>query len=135
MQQFASTSLSIQFMRHIVGESSHIQVFPQFEIVAIDLCHARPSAISPPNACEYEFGLIQKSLLITEFPQSDTECLNLNITVPAEVKNGLPDLPVFCFIHGGGFGIGSNAWPQYDQARIVKLSCDLGMPVIGIGVK
>ncbi|TVY48173.1 Para-nitrobenzyl esterase [Lachnellula occidentalis] len=92
------------------------------------------SAISPPNACEFEFGLIQKSLPATKFPQSDTECLNLNITAPADALRGPSALPVFVFIHGGGYSIGSNAWPQYDQARIVTLSQELGIPVIGVGI-
>jgi len=95
----------------------------------------RLSAISPPNACEHEFGLIQKSLPVTKFSQSDTECLNLNITAPADALHAPSALPVFVFIHGGGFSIGSNAWPQYDQARIVTLSKELGIPVIGVGIK
>lgn len=95
----------------------------------------RLSAISPPNGCEYEFGLIQKSLPATEFPESDTECLNLNITAPADVLHGPSALPVFVFIHGGGYSFGSNAWPQYDHARIVTLSQEIGIPVIGVGIK
>lgn len=101
-------------------------------------CDTRPSAVAPPNACQYEFGLIQKSLpLPSGDPRSrDVECLNLNITVPGgELDTTSSGLPVFVFIHGGGFMHGSNAWPQYDQARIVKLSYDLGMSVIGVGIK
>jgi len=64
--------------------------------------------------------------------------LNLNINVPlVESKLPMPEskLPVFVFVHGGGFGLGSNAWPQYDMAKIVKLSADMGLPVIGVGIK
>ncbi len=39
------------------------------------------------------------------------------------------------FIHGGGFAMGSNDWPQYDQSRLVKLSIDVGLPFIGVTVK
>jgi len=39
------------------------------------------------------------------------------------------------FVHGGGYALGSNAWPQYDQARIVKLAAEIGMPVVGVGIK
>jgi carboxylesterase type B len=94
-----------------------------------------PSAISSTESCSFEFQLIQKSLPVTEFPQSETECLNLNITAPEEALNGAPGIPVFVFIHGGGFATGSNAWPQYDQRRLVQLSRDLGTPVIGVGIK
>ena len=91
----------------------------------------------PPNCCTHEFGLIQQSLVLPskDFAQSDVDCLNLNITFPRESLDEASGLPVFVFIHGGGFYNGSNAWPQYDQGRIVKLSSDLGIPVIGVGIK
>ena len=73
-----------------------------------------------------------------EASMSELDGLNLNITVPL-LEGKFPDadkkLPVFMFVHGGGFALGSNAWPQYDQARIVKLSAEIGYPVIGIGIK
>ena len=79
-----------------------------------------------------EQGLIQHTLPHDDFAISDTEGLNLNLSMPlGSHKN----LPVFVFIHGGGFRLGSNAWPQYDLARIVKLSTQREMPVIGINIK
>ena len=91
----------------------------------------------PPNCCTHEFGLIQQSLSLPskDFAQSDVDCLNLNITAPGGTLDEASGLPVFVFIHGGGFYNGSNAWPQYDQAKIVKLSSDLGIPAIGVGIK
>lgn len=87
---------------------------------------------------ENEFGFIQHTLPVPELTTSDLECLNLNITAPL-VKGKLPtvqdQLPVFVFVHGGGFSVGSNAWPQNDLAAIVKLSAELGSPVIGVGIK
>ena len=69
---------------------------------------------------------------------SDVDCLNLNITVPA-LKQGenLADrkLPVFVWIHGGGFVLGANSWPHYDHAKLVKLASEGGVPVIGVGIK
>jgi carboxylesterase type B len=75
-----------------------------------------------------------------------TECLNLNITVPnphREEKNGSDNqdqivdkgLPVMVFIHGGGFIMGANSWPQYDMEKLVEKSVDMGMPIIGINIK
>ncbi|CZR65553.1 related to carboxylesterase [Phialocephala subalpina] len=62
------------------------------------------------------------------------DCLNLNISV-LELGNGVAkNLPVFAFFHGGGFHLGSNAWPQYDLVKFVKLSAEKGLPVIGVGV-
>ena len=90
----------------------------------------------PPNCCSHEFGIIQQSLPLPskDFEQSDVDCLHLNITIPEGTLDKASGLPVFVFIHGGGFFNGSNVWPQYDQARIVKLSSDLGTPIIGVGI-
>ncbi|RFU24125.1 hypothetical protein B7463_g12213, partial [Scytalidium lignicola] len=66
----------------------------------------------------------------TKFGLSDTECLNLNVTVPAGSQGR--KLPVFLFIHGGGFAIGSNSWPHLDQARIVQFSAQRNLPVVGV---
>jgi carboxylesterase type B len=65
--------------------------------------------------------LIQHSLEYDKaaFTQSDTDCLTLNITVPNDANNTSDILPVFVFIHGGGFMVGSSAYPQYDMARFV----------------
>lgn len=93
---------------------------------------------SPLAGCDMEFSIIQHSLPKPEFSISELEGLHLNITAPL-VENAVPrpetKLPVFVFIHGGAFGIGSNAWPQYSHARLVRLSTTLGMPVIGVGIK
>ncbi|OBT82647.1 hypothetical protein VE02_07942 [Pseudogymnoascus sp. 03VT05] len=89
------------------------------------------------NSCDMEFSIIQHSLPKPEFSISELGGLHLNITVPL-VDNEMPrpetKLPVFVFIHGGAFAMGSNAWPQYSQARLVKLSAELGKPVIGVGI-
>lgn len=73
-----------------------------------------------------------------EITISELDGLNLNITVPL-LEGNFPTpekkLPVFMFVHGGGYSLGSNAWPQYDQARIVRLSAEMGMPIIGVGIK
>jgi carboxylesterase type B len=57
----------------------------------------------------------------------------LNIFCPV---NARPlSLPVLVFIHGGGFQIGSNWWPQYDLRRLVLLSIEIGQPIVGVGIK
>lgn len=84
-----------------------------------------------------EQGLIQHLLPKPEFPGvSDVDGLSLNLTVPGNVENiaNLRDLPVLTFIHGGGFAVGGSWWPQYDLAKFVKLSVDLGKPVIAISI-
>jgi carboxylesterase type B len=87
--------------------------------------------VSPPNGCDTEFRLFQQSLPCPTFHISDLHGLHLNITAPIGAKN----LPVLVFIHGGGFAVGSNAWPQYNHARLVNLSVKKGLPIVAVGIK
>lgn len=94
----------------------------------------RPIVINPTNVCEREQGLIQAQLPFAPFTQSATKGLTLNISLPANVKQG-DGLPVVAFIHGGGFANGSANLPQYDLARLTELSVEQNSPIIAIGVK
>ncbi|EXJ69314.1 uncharacterized protein A1O5_07350 [Cladophialophora psammophila CBS 110553] len=64
---------------------------------------------------------------------SDTECLNLNITVPNVQSHG-KGLPVLVWVHGGALLVGSGTWPQYDFAALVRHSVGLGTPFIGVTI-
>lgn len=94
--------------------------------------------MSPLQGCDAEFGIIQHALPKPDLTVSELHGLNLNVTVPL-MQRKLPGLgsklPVCVFIHGGGYSTGSNSWPQYSQARMVKLSADMGFPMIGVGIK
>lgn len=95
--------------------------------------------MSPVGAINNEYGFLQKSLPLPEVPQhSDLEGLNLNITVPTN-KDGVIDLnaklPIYVFIHGGGFAVGSSWYPHYDPAPLVKMSVEKKKPMIGITIK
>ncbi len=90
------------------------------------------------KAWENEYSFIQKSLPMPPMTMSELDGLNLNVTVPlidGKTPSADTQLPVFVFVHGGGFALGSNAWPHYDHARIVKQSAEMGLPVIGVGIK
>lgn len=94
----------------------------------------RPGVIGIPDGCQTEYALIQQRLPVPDFPpQSDTEGLNLTVTVPEGFGN--KKLPVFVFIHGGALAMGSSSWPQYDHAAFVRRSAELGLPVIGVNIK
>jgi len=95
--------------------------------------------VSPVGAVNSEYGFLQKSLPLPEVPaHSDLEGLNLNITVPTN-KDGEIDtnakLPVYVFIHGGGFAVGSSWYTHYDPAPLVKMSVEKKKPMIGITIK
>ncbi|KAL6232491.1 hypothetical protein BDW75DRAFT_247123 [Aspergillus navahoensis] len=99
----------------------------------LDATREGPTAISPQQGCDLEYSIMQKDLPKGDLPQSGTKCLNLNVTVPAGVDS-TSKLPVFVFIHGGGFNIGANSWPQFNFARFVKLSARLGLPVVAVTI-
>jgi len=101
----------------------------------LDATSHGPQALSPPGAVDMEFGLIQQALPKPSFPGvSDLEGLNLNISTPLDAPAAGARYPVLVFIHGGGFGIGGNWWPQYDCAKIVALSISIGKPIIAINI-
>lgn len=90
--------------------------------------------MADPKNCANEQMLFQHTLPTPEFKFSATECLTLNVTVPAESKSAGP-LPVFAFIHGGGFITGSANWPQYEMGTIVERSQKIGQPFIAVAIK
>ncbi|TDZ40548.1 Lipase 5 [Colletotrichum trifolii] len=67
-----------------------------------------------------------------ESPRVD--CLDLNVTIPRGTK-GSRALPVFVFIHGGGFMTGSNWWPQHDTKKLVQLSVKTESPIIAVTIE
>lgn len=80
-----------------------------------------------------EMQLIQQAIPKFDVPpMSDLDGLNLNITLPKERTEGLP---VLVFVHGGSFTFGSSSYPHYDQSRIVKLSVEMGKPIIAVNFK
>ncbi|KAF2636651.1 carboxylesteras-like protein [Massarina eburnea CBS 473.64] len=105
---------------------------------SIDASKYGAPPISPIGAVHNEFNFIQHSLPLPEVPDhSDTEGLNLNITVPLSKDGSIQSnakLPVYVFIHGGGFAVGSGWYPHYNPAPLVKLSVEKGKPVIGITI-
>ncbi|CAI6331486.1 unnamed protein product [Periconia digitata] len=104
----------------------------------LDATSFGPPPVSPIGAINQEFGFIQQSLPLPEVPtHSDTECLNLNITVPLGKDGAVQSdakLPVYVFVHGGGFAFGSSWYPHYDAAALVRLSVEIGKPVIGVTI-
>ncbi|KAF2011780.1 carboxylesteras-like protein [Aaosphaeria arxii CBS 175.79] len=97
----------------------------------VDATKIGPRVISL-EACQFEqSSLIQQTLDTPPAPpMSDLDCLNLNITTPT--RNSEELLPVMVFVHGGGYIMGANWWPQYDCTNLVKLSIQQGTPVVAI---
>jgi carboxylesterase type B len=60
------------------------------------------------------------------------DCLNLNVVRPT--GNFTMPLPVLVWIFGGGLYTGSVADPQYNLSGIVKVSQDMGQPIIAVAM-
>ena len=106
----------------------------------IDGTKLGPQIVHIPNGPEVEQSLIQHLLpsSAAQLTASDVDGLNLNLTVPVasnERSRADTKLPVFVYIHGGGFQSGSAAWAHYDLANFVKLSEATGKPCIGVAMK
>ncbi|CAH0003205.1 unnamed protein product [Clonostachys byssicola] len=107
-----------------------------FEQTQGDASRFGPACPQDANGLQIEQEyLIQKALPLSgDKPvESETECLNLNITVPRDIPTG-KKLPVLVWIHGGGFLFGANFWPQTDMRRLVTLGIESEMPFIGVSL-
>lgn len=79
------------------------------------------------DASRYGYSCMQYK---TNFNMSE-DCLNLNVIRPS---GNHEKLPVLVWIYGGGLYTGSTADPQYNLSGIVKLSQDMGQPVIAVSM-
>lgn len=77
------------------------------------------------DASEYGYSCMQYG---SDFNISE-DCLNLNVIRPAGTTSS-SSLPVLVWIFGGGLFAGSSADPQYNLSGIVKVSQDMGTPII-----
>ncbi|KAF4973949.1 hypothetical protein FZEAL_9096 [Fusarium zealandicum] len=75
-------------------------------------------------ATEYGFSCMQYGQNLT----LDEDCLTINVVRPAK-KHSKP-LPVLVWVYGGGLYTGSSADPRYNLSGIVKVSQDMGEPVV-----
>jgi len=61
-------------------------------------------------------------------------CLNLNVTVPAKLGDGVK-VPVMLYIHGGGGYSGGNSDWWCDGGSLVRQSMISGRPVVQVAIK
>ena len=108
-----------------------------------DATHFGPSCPQKRGAQAWDLTLVGDNLnLPNEEGQGESEkmnelqCLHVNVTVPKTIerRGKGKGLPVFVWVHGGGLSMGSNSWPQYDLAKFVERSIEVGKPVIGVSV-
>lgn len=81
-----------------------------------------------------ELSAVQHILPKKELHQSGVGCLNLNIIVLSGTTVS-SKLPVFVFIHGGGYLLGAGSWSTYDFTRFVRLSAEKKLPIVAVSFK
>ncbi|RAH50329.1 putative carboxylesterase [Aspergillus brunneoviolaceus CBS 621.78] len=99
----------------------------------LDATKDGPTTLSPSFGCDLELSIVQHTLPQKPLPQSDVDCLNLNIATPSDTTTDAR-LPVFVFIHGSGLFIGANSWPQFELERLVALSVSNGLPIVAVSI-
>ena len=86
------------------------------------------------DASTYGYSCMQYH---TKFNISE-DCLNLNVVRPCLAGDSIPEkdelLPVLIWIFGGGLYTGSTADPQYNLSGIVKVSQEMGQPIIAVSL-
>ncbi|CAN8096672.1 unnamed protein product [Discula destructiva] len=97
-----------------------------------DLRFRRPQSINTSfsgvrEASEYGYSCMQYH---TSFNLSE-DCLNINVIRPS---GNYSKLPVLVWIFGGGLYTGSTADPQYNLSGVVKVSQDMGQPVVAVSM-
>ncbi|RYP40375.1 hypothetical protein DL767_001730 [Monosporascus sp. MG133] len=81
------------------------------------------------KATQYGYSCMQYG---SKFDLSE-DCLTINVVRPAGVSAD-DNLPVLVWIYGGGLYAGSTADPQYNLSGIVKVSQELGRPVVAVSM-
>ncbi|KAK7987426.1 phosphoglycerate mutase-like protein [Apiospora arundinis] len=88
------------------------------------------------NATAYGHSCMQYG---SNFDLSE-DCLTINVVRPAAIArhdnqvNPQEPLPVLVWIYGGGLSLGSTADPQYNLSGIVKVSQDMGRPIMAVSM-
>ncbi|MDR0622752.1 MAG: carboxylesterase family protein [Deltaproteobacteria bacterium] len=73
-----------------------------------------------PMAWQVPMAMFQASVAPDKaFPGYSEDCLNLNVWAPVGTKAG-DKLPVYVFVHGGGYGMGSGSQDLYDGTNLAK---------------
>ncbi|KAK8041726.1 Alpha/Beta hydrolase protein [Apiospora rasikravindrae] len=82
------------------------------------------------NATAYGYSCMQYG---SSFDLSE-DCLTINVVRPAADVPIKEPLPVLVWIYGGGLSLGSTADPQYNLSGIVKVSQDMGRPMVAVSM-
>ncbi|KAK6540854.1 hypothetical protein TWF694_008237 [Orbilia ellipsospora] len=85
------------------------------------------------NATVYGFACPQNAATNPPFPanQQSEDCLTINVVRPAGTQPGA-QIPILAWIYGGGLDGGGTSDPRYNLSGIVRLSQDMGKPIIGV---
>src|SRR6202044_2962147 len=79
---------------------------------------------------EFEFMLFQSRLPCDDLYNDELNSCHLTLTLPDKPPVDKTGYPVMVWFNGGGFMIGSAAWPQYNPTKMAAVANDHGRPTI-----
>jgi para-nitrobenzyl esterase len=79
-----------------------------------------PLKTANPGSVAWQIPVPAPAIELPKYDNMSEDCLNLNVFVPAGTKPG-DGLPVYFFIHGGGFSIGSGNQFLYDGTELSRM--------------
>jgi carboxylesterase type B len=86
------------------------------------------------QSIEFEFGLFQSRLPCDYLYNDEMKSCHLTLALPDKPPVDESGYPVMVWFNGGGFVIGSAAWPQYNPTKMAALANARGKPTIIISV-
>jgi len=84
-------------------------------------------------SCPQPLGPVLIPFILADITEVSEDCLNLNVARPKGTR-AEDRLPVFVWIHGGGFWSGGNNEPTTWPDGLVQESVKNGLPVIHIAI-
>jgi carboxylesterase type B len=93
-----------------------------------------PVVPQPLDSIEFEFGLFQSRLNSDYIYNDELNACWLSLALPDSPPKSPIGYPVMVWFAGGGFSIGSAAWPQYNPTKMAAVANENGLPTIIIVV-
>jgi carboxylesterase type B len=100
----------------------------------LNMINRSPLCPQPLDSIEFEFLLFQSRLDYSYLYNDELQSCHLTLALPHEPPISPEGYPVMVWFNGGGFMIGSAAWPQYNPTKMAALANEKGTPTIIISV-
>ncbi|KAK6002935.1 hypothetical protein QM012_000780 [Aureobasidium pullulans] len=89
-----------------------------------------PQPAEPNNTATFQAHLD----FPTDVQESEFDCLNLFVVRPNPALVRDAPLPVYFYIHGGGYGFGAGTDPMWNPTALVAQSLIIGKPIVAVNI-